>query len=169
VAANPRRRSLVLYRDNRVRRYDDNRRRIRRRYRDNPAVAAAGLGGISISRPLSLIMPVAVGFAARYATLKVPQMLSIVNPLPRFGVKAAVAVGGGLVLNRFVGKTNATIWTVVGLVTLAEDILNTYVFQQAVATAGLGAYTPEMGEVGAFPSSAEGMGAYPFGGAEPAY
>ena len=84
-----------------------------------------------------------------------------------------MAVGGGFLLNKFLGKTNAVVWTVVSLVSIAEDLLNQYVLgttvlsvstpsapATAAAVAGLG-YQVEDG-MGAFPR--EGMGAYPYGG-----
>ena len=156
---NPKRRrrsSRFLANRKRSVRYLDNRKR---RFRRNPA-AVATMGGISLQRPMTLIMPIVVGLAARIATQRVPTYLGIVSPLPRYGVQAAVAVGGGLLLNRFVGKTNAMVWTIVSGVTILEDILNRYVFGAAGAVAGLGYYEPE--QVGAFPEE-PGVGAYPYG------
>lgn len=165
VSANPkrrragasRRRSVVRYRDNprRVRRYSSN--RYVRRYRRNPA-AVATMGGISLSKPFTLLMPIAVGLAARIATQRVPMFLRIVAPLPRYGVQAAVAVGGGILLNRFVGRTNAMVWTIVSGVTILESILNDYVFKTTVA--GIGAYPENLGyteteDVGAYPMTGE--------------
>ncbi len=162
---NPPRRRRVGSRRRALVRYSDNRRVSR--YRRNPA-AVATMGGISLTNPVTLVMPIAVGVAARFATIKAPQMLAIASPLPRYGVQAAVAVGGGLVLNKFIGRTNAIIWTVVSGVTIVESLLNEFVFQRAIATtAGLGAYETEPESVGAFPDG--GMGAYPFGEQEPAY
>lgn len=162
LAANPRRRRAVArYRDNprraRVRRYSSNRIR---RYRRNPA-AVATMGGISLNRPMSLLMPIGIGLAARIATQRAPIFLGMVAPLPRYGVQVAVAVGGGILLNRFVGKTNAMVWTIVSGVTILESILNEFVFR-AVAVSGIGAFPESLSGVGY--EEPETMDAYPYGG-----
>lgn len=191
VGANPRRKrkkrvsrrrtSLVRYLGNRgVRRRRSRGRRLlsnaprrrrnlalnrRRRYRRNPARAMALGGGISLRRPTSLVVPIAVGLAARMATIRAPLMLGVVSPLPKYGIQAGVALGGGLLLKRVLGNTNAMVWAIVSGVTILENILNDFVFSRAVAVtapgaAGMGYYEPE--GVGAFPE--EGMGAYPYEG-----
>ena len=168
LAANPRRRrstAIARYRDNRVRRYraTSRVRRYRdnrvRRYRRNPA-AVASMGGISLSKPMSLVMPIAIGLAARIATQRAPVFLRMVAPLPRYGVQVAVAVGGGLLLNRFVGRTNAMVWTIVSGVTILESILNEFVFR-TVTVSGVGAFPESLEGVGY--EEPEDLGAYPFG------
>ena len=94
-------------------------------------------------------------------------MLGIISPLPRYGVQAAVAVGGGFLLNKFLGRTNAMVWTIVSGVTILEELLNQYVFGRAVSittpsgASGLG-YEVEDSGAGAFVEG--GMGAFPYAG-----
>jgi hypothetical protein len=162
---NPRRRRRTtrrrrIYRDNPVRR--------RRRYRDNPV--GATLGGIDIRRPQTLLMPVVVGLASKMATEKIPGMLNITSALPRYGVQAAVGIGGSLLLKGVVGRTNAAIWAVVSGVTILGDILNRYIFKTALSAIGdsypqypaLSESTGQVGYVGAYPEEVSGLGAYPY-------
>lgn len=135
----------------------------RRRYRQNPAGVVALGDGISLSRPSTLVVPIAVGLAARIATNRLPAMVGFSSPLPKYGVQAGVAIGGGLLLNRFLGKNNAMVWTIVSGVTILENLLNDYVFGRAMAaTTTSGLSYEEPAGVGAFPE--EGMGAYPYEG-----
>ena len=138
----------------------DNPRRYRvRRYRSNPRrgrARAAALPALSIARPMSILMPVAVGTAAYLATEKVPAMVGMTTTLPRLGVKAAVGVGGGMLIGKFLGKQNGAVWLIGSGINLLNDILNTYVFKTG-GVAGFGAFPysrfAEAGE--------EGVGAYP--------
>lgn len=177
LAANPRRRRYrrrrAMYYDNPRRRrrsyrrrramYFDNprRRRYRRRFRDNPrrkrrggrAVSAA-LPAFSFRRPLSLLMPAAIGTAAYLATEKVPGMVNVTANLPRIGVKAAVGFGGGILIGKFLGRTNGAVWVIGSVINTFTDVLRTYIFktpgllgygafpyqEQQVNYAGLGGY-----------------------------
>ncbi len=117
------------------------------------------LPALSIKRPLSMVMPLGVGLAGFIAADKIPQMVNITSPLPRIGVKAAVAFGGGMVISRFLGKQSGALFTIGCGINLLQDILNTYVFKKAIAaTAGYGAFPYQ--EYGAFPDEFRG---YPTG------
>jgi len=137
----------------------DNPRRHRiRRYRSNPRrgrARAAGVPALSIARPMSILMPVAVGTAAYLATEKVPAMVGMTTTLPRLGVKAAVGVGGGMLIGKFLGKQNGAVWLIGSGINLLNDILNTYVFKTTLAGFGAFPYS-RFAEAGG-----EGVGAYP--------
>ena len=136
----------------------DNPRRYRvRRFRSNPRgrARAAGVPALSIARPMSILMPVAVGTAAYLATEKVPAMVGMTTTLPRLGVKAAVGVGGGMLIGKFLGKQNGAVWLIGSGINLLNDILNTYVFKTTLAGFGAFPYS-RFAEAGG-----GGVGAYP--------
>jgi hypothetical protein len=91
-------------------------------------------------------MPAAVGVGAFMACEMAPTKLGMVTDFPRLGVKAAVGVGGSMVIGRFLGRANGTVWLLVSAVNIFQDILKTFVFKTALA--GLGAYP-----YGAYPGS----------------
>jgi hypothetical protein len=109
---------------------------------------------LSLKRPMAILMPVAVGTASFYVTGKAPDWAGIVNEWARLGVKAAVGVGGGMVVSKFAGRTNGALWMIISGVSIANDLLQKYIFKTA-AVAGYGAYAPytlsDQGEgIGAF-------------------
>ncbi len=140
-----------------------NRKRSRRRHRRNPAV-----GGLSfdIMRPQTLIMPLLTGLVAKMATEKIPAMLNLTTPLTRYGSQAAVAIGGSILLRRFVGRTNAAIWGIVSAVTILTDVVNRYVLKTTLTGLGYdggydGGYAGYVGDAGAYPNE---VGAFPYEG-----
>lgn len=139
-----RRRSTAVtrYRRNPVRRY-------RRRVRRNPVSAMAVGGGINIMKPQTLIVPIAAALGGRVAVKKIPAMLGLTG-WAKTGAQVATAVGGGMLLKRVVGQQNAMIFTVVGLATVAEEMLAQYA---GISLAGFGDFS-------AFPLEDSGMGAY---------
>ncbi len=148
---NPRRRRRVIRRSPLLR-YG------RRRHRRNPAARAAGLPAISWRRPMSLLVPAAVGTGAFVACDYLPAKLGMVTTFPRLGVKAAVGIGGSMVIGRFLGKSNGAVWLIVSGVNILQDILRTFVFQPTVlTTAGYGAFPYQDGGM----SGDEGFGAFP--------
>lgn len=156
---NPRRRYRRTYRRRRTYMMDNPRRRRSyrrryRRYRRNPALAPA----ISLRRPMTLLMPVLTGVAAKLATERVPTMLNITAPLTRAAVQLGVAFGGGMILRRMIGSTNAGVWTIVSAVTIASELVSKYVFKTALSY-----MSAEEIPYGGFPvaSYGRGMGAYP--------
>ncbi len=95
-----------------------------RRYRRNPA----RMGG-----PFDLMknMPyVFTGALSATAQAVVPPMMpaTFQTPLMRFGVQAAVAVGGGMLVNQMVrDKTHGTVWMITGGAIILADVIKTYV------------------------------------------
>ncbi len=146
MALNPRRSRR------RVRRNDPARHR-RRHSRRNPA--STGLA-ISARRPMSLLMPAAVGAGGYFAADYIPIAIGMsATPMTRIGIKAAIAVGGGMLLSRFLGARNATAFSLGVGINVLNDVLRTYVFKTTTTTAGLGAFVrPGLrGDFGAFTPS----------------
>lgn len=155
-SSNPRRahKRVVRRRKHAVVRYKGN---PVRRHRRNPVAKMAALGGggeISLSKPQTLLIPIAIGVAARMATQKVPAMVGMTTGYMKYGVQAGVAIGGGMLLKNFVGQRNAMVWTIVSGVTIVEELLNQFVFNQAAAVAGFGAFVDES-QLGAYPSDVD--------------
>jgi len=152
------RRNPVMYANKRRRTYQS---RPRRRTRRNPVSVPA----LSLRNPMSLLMPVATGIAAKMACDKIPGMLGLTG-LPASAAKLAVAFGGGMLLRRFIGASNATIWTLIGAITVATDLLNQYVLNTS-----LGYLSVPAGQLGAFPGNVSesypplgsDFGAFPYG------
>ncbi len=146
-----RNRAVSLYRRNPIRRSG------RRRNRGNPAMGSS-VPAISFRRPMSMLMPCAIGVASYMACDYVPTKLGMAaSPLQRLGVKAGVGFGGMMLLGRFIGRQNAAVWGIVAGVNILQDILKTYIFKTAVA--GLGMYVyPGYSGVGAYPQ--EGYSPY---------
>lgn len=146
-------------RDNPVRR-----RRYRRRYFRNPARSRAlAAPAISVTRPLSLLMPAAFGFGGYFAADWLPSKIGMTTDLPRLGVKAATAFGGAMILGRFLGKSNATYFAVGAGINLVNDIVRTYILKTAVTpAAGLSAFPSEFTGVEGVDAFPDEFGAYPY-------
>ncbi len=139
------------------------RRRSRRgsRRRGRGAVAAS-LPALSFTKPMQLLVPLAVGTAGYMAADRVPVMVGMTGTLPRLGVKAAVGIGGGMLISKFLGRQNAAVWTIGVGINLLSDLLKTYVFKTQLATAGYGAFPYQ--EYGAYPDEFRGdLSGYPTG------
>lgn len=143
------------------------RRTYRRRRNRNPKL---GVGSINIMKPMTLLMPVASGLAAKMITERVPMWVNIVNPLPKFGVQLAVAIGGGMLLKKPVGTQNATIFTVVGATVALSEVITNWMGTAAMGWMGesypeIETYgneaAPELG-MGAYPEEISGFGAFPY-------
>lgn len=123
----------------------------------------------------------------------VPGMIGVANPWAKLGVQTAVAIGGGLVVERMVDKRHGQAWMIVGVAMVGYQLLKQFViapyFPQFAI--GLGAYNDyypnsaiEEGDevsqqVGVFPNqmgafvndypgvggAGEDLGAYPYDGA----
>lgn len=159
VGANPKRRKRRKIATRAIK------RRRKRSYRRNPV----SLGGINLRKPMTLLMPVIIGLGAKMATEKVPSMVNMSKPLPKFGVQAAMAIGGGLLLQKPLGKNNAAIWAIVSGVTALSGLLNNYVFKQALSyVSDMGvpevSYDGNSGEVeyGSVDAFPDELGAYPY-------
>lgn len=119
----------------------------RKRSRRNPA-RSTGLA-ISPRRPMSLLMPVMVGTGGFFAADYLPATLGMsASPLTRIGIKAAVAIGGGMLLSRFLGAKNAVAFSFGVGINILNDVLRTYVLGSSAVT-GLGAFT-RRSQLGAF-------------------
>jgi hypothetical protein len=106
---------------------------------------------------MSLIMPAVVGTAAYIATEKIPAMVNVTTTLPRLGVKAAVGFGGGMLISKFLGRSNGAVWAIGASINILSDILRTYVFTSGTLV-GLGAFPFHRG---VRYSGYEGLAAYP--------
>jgi hypothetical protein len=56
-----------------------------------------------------------------------PSMLGVTNPYMRLGVQAAVAIGGGIVVERVVSKAHGQAWMIVGVAMVGYQLLKQYV------------------------------------------
>ena len=134
------------------------RRRHRRRMLSNPPAAGSiSLRGM-MSRPMSIVMPVAIGAASFIITSKAPDYAGMTSKWTRLGVKAAVGVGGGMAVSKFLGRSNGYIWLIGSGMNIAMDLINTYLSGIITApVAGVSSY-------GAYPREVAGTsdyGAYP--------
>jgi len=183
VGANPRRRRK------RIRRFSDNfdnprwrqvRSRVRsqvlrrRRFRDNPRRRTAGVPALSFRRPMSLVVPIAVGTAAFVLTDRVPAMVGVTATWQKYGAKAAVGVGGSMLVGKFLGRTQGIVWLLGSGINIATDLVKQFLLPRVSApVAGYGAfpYAYDYGEprgIGyegyqAFPDEMA-AGGYPFAG-----
>lgn len=132
------------------------------------------------------------GFSAVTGAV-VPSMLGVFNPWAKLGVQTAVAIGGGIVVERFVGQKHGQAWMIVGVAMVGYQLLKQFVFQPYFPqfAVGLGSgyqdYYPVSAydnadnvsqQVGAFPNQmsafpqmsgypgvgSEDVGAYPYDG-----
>ena len=114
---------------------------------------------------MSLLMPAAIGTAAFLVTEQAPAYIGMAGVLPRYGIKAAVMIGGGMAVSKFLGTRNGQIWMLGSLINIASDLVRQYIFKTAIAGLGYGAFPyqglgyaqPETGytpytEYGAYPS-----------------
>ena len=126
-------------------------RRHRRRHNPRRSFGGASLPAVSFRRPMSILMPAAVGVGAYMACEMVPSKLGMTDNLSRLGVKAAVGVGGSIAVGKFLGRANGTVWLIVSAVDILQDILKTYVFTSlGISLSGLSAF-PGGQSYGAYP------------------
>lgn len=168
------------------------RRRHHRGYRRNPAI------GAEFGRFTSSLMnvrewaPLAVtGGLSAITGAVAPSMLGVDNPWAKLGVQTAVAIGGGMVVERFVGHKHGQAWMIVGVAMVGYQLLKQFVFMPYFPqfAVGLGAYQDYYPvsaydnrddvsqQVGAFPNQMSAFpnmsdypgvgetGAYPYDGA----
>lgn len=161
----------------RRRRHTVKHRRINRSRRRNPAMMAefgkftSGIMNVREWGPLA----VTGGLSAITGAIA-PGMLGVSNPWMKLGVQTAVAIGGGIVVERVVDKRHGQAWMIVGVAMVGYQLLKEFVFmpyfpQFAVGLGGYNDYYPDSSyanqnevsqQVGAFPSA---MGGYPGVGA----
>lgn len=179
ATVNPRRRHHVRHR--------------RRSYgrRRNPALGMATFGQFTSSvMNVREWGPLAVtgGLSAITGAI-VPGMLGVYNPWMKLGVQTAVAIGGGLVVEKVVDKRHGQAWMIVGVAMVGYQLLKQFVIQPyfpqfAVGLGDYESYYPDQDQVsqqvGAFPGTLEAfpgvmdaypgvgndeVGAYPYDGA----
>lgn len=169
-------------------RHRRHRRKHSYRRRHNPALSLTRFtGGIMNVRSWG---PLAItGGLSAVTGAVVPGMIGVANPWMKYGVQAAVAIGGGMVVEKFVDKRHGETWMIVGVSMVGYQLLKEFVLQPYFPqfAVGLGeypsyyptsAYEEEENvsqQVGAFPQALSafpnamndypGVGAYPYDGA----
>lgn len=136
--------------------------------------------------------PLAVtgGFSAITGAV-VPGMIGVVNPWAKLGVQTAIAIGGGLVVEKVIDKRHGQAWMIVGVAMVGYQLLKQFVIapyfpQFAVGLGDYQDYYPTSAydnadevsqQVGAFPNQvgafvndypgvgSDDVGAYPYDGA----
>lgn len=169
----------------------------RRRYRRSGRRHNPILGG-TVGQFTSSVMnvrewaPLAVtGGLSAITGAVVPSMIGVVNPWARLGVQTAVAIGGGLVVEKVIDKRHGHAWMIVGVAMVGYQLLKQFVIapyfpQFAVGLGDYNDYYPNSGyeeadevsqQVGAFPNQmgafvndypgvgGNEVGAYPYDGA----
>jgi len=185
VSANPKRRSRRHYNVKHRRRHSVRRRR-------NPF----GIGSGTVGQFTGSLMnvrhwaPLAItGGLSAITGAVVPGMLGVYNPWMKYGVQTAVAIGGGMVVEKVAGREHGQAWMIVGVAMVGYSLLKEFVIQPYFPqfAVGLGNYedyypvgaydnadnvSQQVGafpsQMGAFPSSMNdypGVGAYPYDGA----
>lgn len=131
---NPRRRVYRRRRRNPIRR-----RRASRRYRRNPVE-------ISIRRPQTLLIPIAVGIGAKIAMSKLPSMIGTVpGSMTDWAVKIGIAIAPQFMKKLF-GSANANVWTLVATADLAYGLAQQYVLSpMGFSGRRMGAFLPSYG------------------------
>lgn len=167
-------------------------RRRRSARRRNPAIGGIlkqFTGGVMDIRGWA---PLAVtGAFSAITGATVPTMLGVVNPWAKLGVQTAIAIGGGIAVEKFVDKRHGQAWMVVGVAMVGYQLLKQFVLvpylpQFAVGLGDYPSYYPNSGyeeadevsqQVGAFPNQvgafvndypgvgSDNVGAYPYDGA----
>lgn len=177
--ANPRRRK----------RYHAKRRKHSVRRRHNPAIMAEfGRFSSSVMNVREWAPLAITGGLSAITGAVVPGLLGVYNPWMKYGVQTAVAIGGGLVVERVIDKRHGQAWMIVGVAMVGYSLLKEFVlapyFPQFAVGLGdydsyypnsaneeadevsqqIGAFTPALG---AFPGVSDypGVGAYPYDGA----
>lgn len=173
---NARRRRSYRMHDNprrrRARRHDNPRRR--RSLRHNPALSLSSV---------KHILPLAVtGGASIIVTNIAPGIVGIQNQWARYGTQAAVALVGGVAVDKVVGREHGLVWAVSGVAVVVADLLQKYVLSRVLPVAapavagfdGMGYLNDGAGYMDAFPGMSaypemSGFDAYPYAGVAPSY
>lgn len=164
----------------------------RARHRRNPMGLSFGKLTSSFTNVRSWAPLAVTGGLSAITGAVVPTMIGIQNPWAKLGAQLVVAIGGGLVVEKFVDARHGQAWMVVGVsmvgyqllkqfvlipyapafaVGLGDDYMNYYTADDSnEVSQTIGAYPQE---VGAFPSAMSGypgvgaddmVGAYPYDG-----
>ena len=146
-------------------------RKRKKGFRRNPATATSMIKEFSPSKIMSIAPYFITGAASMIATAKVPTLIGAGDSmLWKYGSQLVTAIGGGILVGRFFGKTHGFVWAAVGGSVVAADLISNYVLKQ-VGISGLAEdliETQSYAEVGAYPYAeiagypyAE-VGAYPY-------
>jgi hypothetical protein len=133
----------------------------RRQPRVKRSRSAAGkfsspFGSIDVRKPQTLLIPIGVGLASKFAVTRIPRMVNVApGSFGSIAMKLGLALGGAILLRRALGDTNALIWAVVG----GSEAVSEFVDKVTGQIAGLG-YEPQ--EISAYPGEeVQGIEAYP--------
>jgi len=70
------------------------------------------------------------GALSATAVVAVPAMTGLATtPAMKYGVQAAVAIGGGILVGQFAGKTHGSIWAITGGAVILAEVLKDFVFK----------------------------------------
>jgi hypothetical protein len=110
---------------------------------------------------MSLVPYFITGAVSSIATAKVPTLIGAGDSaLWKYGSQLVTAIGGGILVGKFVGKTHGFVWTVVSGGVIVGDLISNYVLKQ-VGVSGLAEDLIEtQPSVGAYPYAE--VGAYPY-------
>lgn len=162
VLANPRkRRSRKNYAMN-------PQRRSYRRHRRNPAESGSlSMGGI-MKNPMALAIPILAAAAGLAAANILPSTLSMTTGWKKYGVQAAVAIGGAMLVKNLMKSNSAAMaWLAgVGGWVLYDNFLKQYVASSTTSTTSgrLGAFRPRLAlpnVTSSLTGRSIGMGAFP--------
>jgi len=163
----------------------------RRSRRTNPAIGAmvgqfkSGVMNVREWAPLAI-----TGGLSAITGAVVPGMLGVTNTWMKYGVQTAVAIGGGIAVEKVIDKRHGHAWMIVGVAMVGYSLLKEFVIQPYFPqfAVGLGAsyndynvdaledVSQQVGaftQMGAFPTSmndypgvgGDQVGAYPYDGA----
>ena len=114
--------------------------------RRNPAIGAMlgqFTGGVMNVREWA---PLAItGGLSAITGAVVPGMLGVFNPWMKYGVQTALAIGGGIAVERVIDKRHGQAWMLVGVAMVGYSLLKEFVIQPyfpqfAVGLGGYGGY-----------------------------
>lgn len=124
------------------RRNEPGRKYVRHYRRRNAPRSSATAMTVSMRRPMGLLMPVVAGTGGFLAADYIPAAIGMsTSPLTRIGIKAGIALGGGMVVSKFMGSRGGYAFAIGAGINAFNDVVRTYVFKTGV-TAGLGAFAP---------------------------
>jgi len=130
----------------------------KKKIRRNPATA------LSFGKPATLIAPIITGLASAVSIKKIPEMVGVVDTLPKLGIQAGIAFGVPLIGKKFMGSANAKLWTIVAVVTVLSDLLEDMLLKSAVSGIGYATDAADQypdNSVGYDAGTSLGMGAFP--------
>jgi len=139
----------------------------RRHGRHNPAVLGLLRGPFDVMKGMPQLLTGAIGgITASIVPSFVPMAAD--NRFIRYGLEGAVAIVGGTVVARFLGRQHGIAWTVGGMTILLIEVLKNEVMSRIPYFQGLSDYTVIQdytvegnNEIEAFPGDGMTVGAFP--------